>query len=368
MSLEDFISNKLNKLKSMDQLRSLDLYSDSILNFSSNDYLGLAQEDFIFENLQSGSTGSRLITGNSHDLESLEKQIASWKKTETALFFGSGYLANLGAISALAGPRDVIFSDELNHSCILDGIRLSGAKKYFYRNLDINHLQELLKEHRAKYQNAFVVTDTVFSMQGTCADLKSIIDLKQEFDFSVYIDEAHATGTIGLSGAGLYASLVEQNKVKPNQVEVQMGTFSKACGVEGAYVAGSKVLIEYLINFARTFIYSTAPSPYVVEMVRQNLSRLVKANEQRKRLKENIEYLRQKLDSLNVDYQNDLTPIFSIAFESNAKVLELSGKLLLNKILVKAIRPPTVPKPCLRICVHSDHQKTDLDKLISLLF
>ena len=103
-------------------------------------------------------------------------------------------------------------------------------------------------------------------------------------------------------------------------------------------------------------------------MVRQNLSRLVKANEQRKRLKENIEYLRQKLDSLNVDYQNDLTPIFSIAFESNAKVLELSGKLLLNKILVKAIRPPTVPKPCLRICVHSDHQKTDLDKLISLLF
>jgi 8-amino-7-oxononanoate synthase len=368
MPLEDFISNKLNKLKSMDQLRSLDLYTDSLIDFSSNDYLGLVKKDFVFENLKSGSTGSRLITGNSPDLELLEKEIATWKKTEAAIFFGSGYLANLGAISALAGPRDVIFSDELNHSCILDGIRLSGAKKYFYRNLDINHLKELLIEHRSKYQNAFVITDTVFSMQGTCADLKSIIDLKQEFDFSVYIDEAHATGTMGLSGAGLYASLVEQNQVKANQVEVQMGTFSKACGVEGAYVAGSKVLIEYLINFARTFIYSTAPSPYVVAMVRQNLSRLVNADEERKSLSENIEYLRQKLDSFNVDYQNDQTPIFSVVFESNKKVLELSEKLLLNKILVKAIRPPTVPQPCLRICIHSDHKKEDLDKLISLLF
>jgi 8-amino-7-oxononanoate synthase len=367
MGLNEFINKRLGDLKSINQYRELNIYSNDFLDFSSNDYLGLAKVSFDFTDLDSGSTGSRLITGNSLEFEDLEKEIAAWKKTEAALFFGSGYLANLGAISAMAGPRDVIFSDELNHSCILDGIRLSGAKKFFYKNLDAKHLQELLEKHRAGYDKAFVITDTVFSMQGTCADLKSIIDLKQDYDFTLYLDEAHATGTLGQTGAGLYASLVEKGDLEANQVEIQMGTFSKACGVEGAYVAGSKLLIDYLINFARTFIYSTAPSPYVVAMVQQNLKRLINAKDKRQALEKNIQYFRSKLDEIKISYTNDQSPIFAINLSTNEEALVLSEKFLAEKILLKAIRPPTVTQPCLRICLHSSHSIDDLDKVLKLL-
>lgn len=367
MSLSKFIDKKLSDLKAINQYRGLKLYNDSFLDFSSNDYLGLAKESFELDSLQSGSTGSRLITGNSTLIEKLEQEIADWKKTQSALFFGSGYLANLGVISAIAGPRDVIFSDEYNHSCILDGIRLSGAKKFFYRNLDTEHLKELLQKHRKNYENAFVITDTVFSMQGTCADLKAIIGLKKDYDFSIYLDEAHATGTMAKNGAGLYASLVEKEELEADQVDIQMGTFSKAAGVEGAYVAGSKELIEYLINFARTFIYSTAPSPYVVSMVSQNLKRLIKAHDKRIQLDENIEYLRSKLDERELTYTNDRSAVFAINLQSNEEAMNFSDKLLQAKILVKAIRPPTVTKPCLRICLHSSHSQGDIDKLLMQL-
>jgi 8-amino-7-oxononanoate synthase len=297
----------------------------------------------------------------------LEKDIARWKKTEAALFFGSGYLANLGTISAIAGPRDVIFSDELNHSCILDGIRLSGAKKFFYRNLDTKHLQELLEKHRADYDKAFVITDTVFSMQGTCADLKSIIDLKAKYDFSLYLDEAHATGTMGQTGAGLYAYLVEAKEIEANQAEIQMGTFSKAAGVEGAYVAGSNELIDYLINFARTFIYSTASSPYVISMVSQNLKRLIVADDKRLNLYKNIDYFRDKLTERKIDYTNNRSPVFAINLKTNEEALSLSEEFLKNQILIKAIRPPTVPQPCLRICLHADHSFEDIDRVLEKL-
>ena len=367
MNLEDFISKKINHLKSINQYRSLELYDEELLNFSSNDYLGLAKNSFDFSDLAAGSTGSRLLTGNSKELVELEKEIADWKNTEAAIFFSSGYMANLGAISALAGPRDVIFSDELNHSCILDGIRLSGAKKFFYRNLDYQHLEELLEKHRTEYDKAFVITDTVFSMQGTCCDLKAITKLKAQHNFITYIDEAHATGTMAKSGAGLYASLVEANEIEAKQVDIQMGTFSKACGVEGAYIAGSKELIDYLINFARTFIFSTAPSPYVISMLRQNLAALINAQEQRSLLEENINYFRAKLKDLRINFSNDMTAIFAINVKTNDEALALSKEFIEQKILVKAIRPPTAPLPCLRICLASWHKKEDLDKLVSIL-
>tara|TARA_B100001989_G_C24499977_1_gene444337 strand:- start:138 stop:1253 length:1116 start_codon:yes stop_codon:yes gene_type:complete len=371
MTFDDFIEKKLGDLKSINQYRSLNVYGDDYLDFSSNDYLALAKLEGKFDfselNSKAGSTGSRLITGNSKIFEDFETEIADWKKTEAALFFGSGYLANLGAISALAGPRDVIFSDELNHSSILDGIRLSGAKKFFYPHLDTEHLETLLKQHRSKYEKAFVITDTVFSMQGTCADLKSIINLKSKYDFSIYLDEAHATGTMGETGAGLYAALVEVGEVEADQVEVQMGTFSKACGLEGAYVAGSELLKQYLINYARTFIYSTAPSPYVVSMLRQNLKRLINADDKRVKLKKNVEYFRAKLEDLDIQFTNDNSSIFALLIDSNKEALKKADKLLKEKILVKAIRPPTVPEPCLRICLHSEHGFEDIDKLLSFI-
>lgn len=368
MSLEEFLTKELERLKDQDQYRELKTYSDDYLDFSSNDYLALRKNsDFVFSNLDSGSTASRLITGNSEQCEALEEKVAEWKGTEAALLFGSGYLANLGAISALAGPRDLIFSDELNHSCILDGIRLSGAKKFFYKHLDMAHLETLLEKHRADYQKAFVITDSIFSMQGTVADLESMCALKDKYDFALYLDEAHATGVLGASGAGLYASLVEAAKLEPGKVEIQMGTFSKACAVEGGYIAASKAVIDYLVNFARTFIYSTAPSPYTLAMIEQNLEALIAAEAGRDKLAMNINYLRQALVKLGLNFTNDEVPIFAILLDSNAQALELSEKLLEKNILVKAIRPPTVPQPCLRICLHADHSFEDIDALISVM-
>lgn len=364
--LDKFLKEKLEYLKSKNQYRTLSLYDDSFQDFSSNDYLALSVQ-MQQNNVSTGSSGSRLITGNSIELESLEKEIALWKKTEAALFFGSGYLANLGAIAALAGPRDVVFSDEFNHSCILDGIRLSGAKKFFYKHLDLDHLRELLKKHRANYDKAFVVTDTVFSMQGSCADLKTIIDLKQDYDFAIYIDEAHATGTMASNGAGLYADLFERGLVDKDEVEIQMGTFSKACAVEGAYIAGSRLLIDYLVNYARTFIYSTAPSPLIVSAVRKNLNALITAVDKRENLASNIESFRSKLDAAGFTYTNDRTAIFALEFETNEEVLALSESLLSRKILVKAIRPPTVKKPCLRICLHAHDTNAKLETIIVAL-
>ena len=367
MDLDKYLESKLDSLKEKNEYRSL-VIPEGFLDFSSNDYLGLAKESLPHFKVSSGSTGSRLITGNSKLFEDLEQKIADWKGTEAALFFGSGYLANLGTISALVGPRDVIFSDELNHSCILDGIRLSGAKKFFYRHLDTEHLQELLEKHRADYDNAFVITDSIFSMQGACCDLPGIIALKEKYDFAFYLDEAHATGTKASNGAGLYADLVEEGKVKPGQVEIQMGTFSKACGVEGGYVAGSKTLIDFLINKARTFIYSTAPSPLIVSAVSHNLDKLIAASDKRVQLQNNISYFAKKLKELDLDFTNDETAIFAINLNSNEQALKLSKEFEDEKIFVKAIRPPTTPKPCLRICLHADHNQAQMDQVLTMLY
>ena len=366
MDLDKYLQNKLDNLKEKNEYRSL-VIAEGFLDFSSNDYLALAKEALPEFKVSPGSTGSRLITGNSKLFEDLEGKIANWKSTEAALFFGSGYLANLGTISALVGPRDVVFSDELNHSCILDGIRLSGAKKFFYRHLDTKHLEELLEKHRADYDNAFVITDSIFSMQGTCCDLPGIIALKDKYDFALYLDEAHATGTKASNGAGLYADLIEAGNLKPGQVEIQMGTFSKACGVEGGYVAGSKTLIDFLINKARTFIYSTAPSPLTVSAVSHNLDKLINANDKRAQLKNNINYFAKKLKELDLDFTNDETAIFAINLNSNEEALKLSKEFEDEKIFVKAIRPPTTPKPCVRICLHSDHSQKDLDRVTTML-
>jgi len=366
-NFEKYLEQELELVMQQEQYRSLKSYTSDFVDFSSNDYLGFAKQDYALSVSASGSTGSRLITGNSAELQALEKQIATWKNTEASLFFGSGYLANLGTISALAGPRDVIFSDEYNHSCILDGIRLSGAKKFFYENLNYQHLYSLLKTHRHKYRNAFVISDSVFSMQGTCVDVEKLYELKKDFDLFLYLDEAHATGVFAKNGAGLFAQELEKKPDLKNAIDIQMGTFSKACAVEGAYVAGSYQLIDFLINKARTFIYSTAPAPVVVTLVRKNLQLLINAQDKRKQLHENIKYFEQGLKTIQCDFTHQASPIFAINFSSNQEVLVLSKKLLEQKLLVKAIRPPTVKRPCLRVCIHASHSKEDLDALLAQL-
>ena len=255
--LNSFLNEATAKLQSKSLWREFETYqecSSKYVDFCSNDYLGLAKAsqpellEFIVgqEDIYLGSTGSRLTTGTHEEHLELEEKIAKWKGTEAALFFGSGYLANLGALSSVLTPRDVVFNDAVNHSCIQDGIRLSGAKRVNFEHIDLEDLEHKLAKHRNDFAKAIIATDTIFSMDGDRADLVAISSLAKKYNCSVYVDEAHATGVFGSNGAGLVEELKEQNLLEANDIEIQMGTFSKALGLEGAYIAGSKVLIDYL--------------------------------------------------------------------------------------------------------------------------
>jgi 8-amino-7-oxononanoate synthase len=408
-SLKTFLEESLFKLKEKNLIRETKHFNKKFfIDFSSNDYLGLGDrvlspadlynkpiQNFLFanscdeefvqgqislwnntvdleptehESLFIGSTASRLITGTHPIHERLEAKIASWKKTEAALCFGSGYLANIGAIPALVGPRDLILSDELNHSCILDGIKLSGAKKFFYRHNDIEHLKELLSKHINNYEKILVITDSVFSMDGDRARLEEIIKLKNKFSFSVYLDEAHATGVLGSTGAGLVEELDEAGKISAEDIEIQMGTFSKAIAVEGAYIAGSKELINFLKNKARSFMFSTAFSPLIANLISQNLETAIKRNDLRIKLKSNIKYFQEELRNQEVNnWTNEDTSIFSIVVGDNLETSNLSKVLLEKGFLVMAIRKPTVPYPRIRVCISAKHSIEEIKRLAVLL-
>lgn len=359
-SLSDFLENELKLLEEANLYRKPRIYPKDLINFSSNDYLGLADKSFT-HSTQLGSTGSRLTTGTHEEHLELESLIADWKSTEAAIIFGSGYLANLGTISALLNSRDVVFTDELNHACIFDGIRLSKAKKFIYRHNDMKHLEELLELHRNKYQKSMIVSDTVFSMDGDRADLVSIAQLASNSDSFFYVDEAHATGVFGSQGAGLVQELKDQGLLKPDSVAIQMGTFSKALGVEGAYIAGSKDLIIYLQNHARTFMFSTASSPMMIQAIISNLKLIRTDPSSRNKLHTNIKYFRDLLTEYSIqNWINDHTAIFAILVESINQALNLSESLARAGFLVMPIRPPTVPSPRLRICISAKHSQEEL--------
>lgn len=368
-SLDEVLGAELAEIQAKDLYRHIQNYHNhKLIDFASNDYLGLASRTQATSELPCGSTGSRLLTGTHAIHLELEEAIAKWKGTEAAILFGSGYLANIGAISCLANPRDVIFSDELNHACILDGIKLSGAKKFFYRHNDMEHLEELLSKHREQARNAIIISDTVFSMDGDRAKLDTIVKLAKDFGAYTYIDEAHASGVLGSQGAGLAEELADAGKLARQSIELQMGTFSKALGVEGAYIAGSKTLIAYLQNRARSFLFSTAPSPATTQTILANL-RFMQANPQlRSKLHTNIQSLRELLSKhTKIKWQNDQTAIFSIAMASNAAAIFASQQLLDSGLLVLPIRYPTVASPRLRVCLSARHSPEEIALLVSKL-
>ncbi len=371
-NLESFLEEELKILEGKNLLRQVTDYSKkNLINFSSNDYLGLAENKVAPATITShdiGSSGSRLTTGTHPIHLELEQYICEWKNSEAALVFSSGYLANSGAIPALMGPQDVIFSDELNHACIFDGIRLSGAKKFFYKHNDTAHLKELLETNRHKFQKAMVITDSVFSMDGDKAKLDEIVFLKKFFDFFIYVDEAHGSGILGSNGSGLVEELTEKNLIHKEDIEIQMGTFSKAIGVEGAYIAGSKKLIDFLLNSARTFMFSTSPSPFICSRILINLKAAINKPALRAKLHENILYTRNLLEAEQVqDWSNDFTAIFAVFVGDVEKTLDISKQLLDAGLLVLPIRPPTVTSPRLRVCISAKHSKEDISKLIKII-
>lgn len=339
------------------------------LLMASNGYLGLAaHKEVIAASLEAtakfgtGSGGSRLISGNTFLHEELENALADFKGTEAAIVFNTGYMANLGVISSLAGQGDVIFSDELNHASIIDGCRLSRAKVKVYRHGDLGHLENLLAEEPPGGRK-LIVTDGVFSMDGDIAPLPGIVKLAGEYGAMVMVDDAHGTGVLGAKGRGT----AEYFGLK-DQVDIQMGTLSKALGSEGGFVTGSKELIQYLRNRARPFIFSTGLAPGVVAAALAALKVVELEPWRRERLKENAGRLREGLKAMGYKVIPTETPIIPVLVGEAETTLALARALDEGGVFAPAIRPPTVPPgTCrIRVTVMASHTAGHIDRALDI--
>ena len=314
-------------------------------DFSSNDYLGLSFHPALLEGAEkalkdfgAGSTGARLLSGDNPLFHELEEKPAVFKGKPSALVFNSGYHANVGMISALCGPGDVIFCDRLSHASIMDGILLSKARFFRFHHNDSAHLESLLESKRKSFHNALIVTESVFSMDGDIAPLREMTVLKEKYDALLYVDEAHATGIFGENSAGMIEECGLTSKV-----DIIMGTFGKALGSMGAYVASERLFIDYFINKARSFIFSTALPPSVIGANLAALEVVRKESFRRKNLLERVLYFRNRLRKSGIPVSS-FTPIMPIILGKEEKAVEISLKLKEQGYLLPAIRFPTVPK------------------------
>ena len=352
------------------QGREIIVDGKKVLNFCSNNYLGLADDPrlkaaavdcILKEGLGSGA--SRLVCGNMSMHEKLEKRLAEFKGTESCLLFSTGYMANVGTIAGLCERGDVIFSDKLNHASIVDGIRLSQAEFKRYPHNDAETLAAWLKDS-AQYRRRLIVTDTVFSMDGDLAPLERIVELAQRYDAMVMVDEAHGFGVLGQNGKGAIEHFGLEGKI-----DVQMGTLSKAAGAFGAYVCGSRALIDFLMNRARSFIYTTALPPAIAAAALAGVEIIENEPQRRKMVSENGELLRRELRAMGFDTLRSQTPIIPIVIKEASLALAFSQKLLESGIFVQAIRPPTVPANTarLRVTVMTTHTRNDLEYFLETI-
>jgi 8-amino-7-oxononanoate synthase len=303
-----------------------------------------------------GAGASRLISGSLTIHRDLESRLAELKRTEAALLFPSGYQANIGAITALVGRGDAIFSDALNHASIIDGCRLSGARVSVYEHADVGALRRLLQRGEPA-RRRLIVTDSVFSMDGDHAPLAELVAVAEEHDAMLMVDEAHATGVFGPNGGGLVDALDLHGRVT-----VQMGTLGKALGAAGAFVAGSRELIALLVNRARSFVYSTALAPPTVAAAAAALEIVKREPERRARLAAQAAAFRRTLAELGLEVPAGEGPILPVIAGASERALEWSRVLLDDGVFVQGIRPPTVPPGTarLRVTVMATHTDGDL--------
>jgi 8-amino-7-oxononanoate synthase len=367
--------NRVVKDRSSAQGARIYLDGRELINFGSNDYLGLANHPALVEAAAAsmkefgfGSGASRLLGGGSSLHGRLERAVAQLKGTDTALIFNSGYAANTGIIPSIAGQGDVILSDELNHASIVDGCRLSRAETMIYRHRDMGHLSELLRKEDGKRK--IILTDTVFSMDGDIAPLTAIHNLCSSFNNSrppshallLYIDDAHGTGVLG-KGRGALAHF----GLSPKPWILQMGTFSKALGSFGAFVAGSSDTIAWILNTARSFFFSTALPACVVAASARAIELMAQDPELIDRLWKNRDRLVARLKEKGVDISNSETPIIPLKARSSEDALRFSQYLYEKGIYAPAIRPPTVKDPRVRITVTAAHSEEDIAALVEAL-
>ena len=376
----NFIESELDRLKEAglyrtlrqiegDQGPTLVLDGREVINFSSNNYLGIANHPALraaakaaIDRYGCGSGASRLISGNMTLHEELERKIAEFKGTEAALVFNSGFQANTGILSTLVGEGDVVFSDALNHASIIDGCRLSRAKVAVYGHRDMNQLEHELKRAPPAGRK-LIVTETLFSMDGDEAPLAEIVELAEKHSAMVMVDEAHATGVYEPNGAGLVAKLGLGERVL-----VQMGTLGKALGGFGAYVAGSKALRDLLINRCRSFIFTTSLPPAVMAMGIAAIDLVIEEPQRRQALWNNCERLRAGLSGLGYSLGNGRSQILPVIVGDATMCMKLSEGLLHRGVFAQGIRPPTVPQGTsrLRATLMATHTQSQLDKALQV--
>lgn len=322
------------------------------LDLSSNDYLGLAADprlksavaDAVAQATKVGATGSRLLSGNSPEWEDLEREFARFAGTEAALFFGSGYAANLGLLKSVLKPGDIVFSDALNHASLIDGARLSGAQKVIYPHADLHSLENALRQHSNAPGSKLIVTESVFSMEGDVARIDALLSLAEKYRAEVVLDEAHATGVCGPQGCGIAAA-----SGRERDVLAIVHTCGKALASCGAFVCGSATLKEYLVNRARTFIFSTALPPHIAGQISAAIAIARKADAERGHLTRIAALLREELAARGFDCGASATHIVPVMLGADEMAWHIAGELQRAGFGVKAIRPPTVPQGAARI-------------------
>ena len=359
------IIQQLGELRNKNLFREFRTISSScsnVVKFKDKEYIMLASNNYFglnthpevisaakdaLEKYGTGNVASRLIV-NLDLHEKLEREIAKYKKCQSALVYSSGYATNLGIISSVVGKGDLILSDELNHASIIDGCRLSKADIIVYKHCNVNDLENKLYEFKTKYKKKIVVTDTIFSMDGDIAPLKDILNLKKKYSFTFMIDDAHATGIIDTNLKG---------------IDIHMGTLSKALASQGGFVAGNKELIDFLRSTSRSFMFSTGLSPANTASALAALRIIKKEKSLRLRLLRNVSYLRNGLRKLGFNVGGEFQ-IIPLIIGDNKKIMQFQKMLENEGIFVTGIRPPTVQTARLRISVMATHTKEQLDKAL----
>jgi 8-amino-7-oxononanoate synthase len=340
-----------------------------VLLLCSNNYLGLADHPRVREAAADaamrwgvGAGASRLVSGTMTVHRRLEERLAEFKHAQTALLFGSGYLANIGVITTLAGRDEVVFSDELNHASIIDGCRLARAETFVYRHADVEHLAWGMRQ--AEDRGALVVTDSVFSMDGDVAPLAEIVELARRHHVRVVVDEAHGTGCLGPDGRGAVAEAGVED-----EVDVVIGTLSKALGAYGAFVACDQDMAQLLINSARPFIFSTAPPPPAVAGALAALELLSEQPQRVEKLQANADALREELAREGFEVSGSTTQIVPLVIGDAQQAMRICEVAIERGVFAQAIRPPTVPEGTsrLRLAVMASHSRAELREAAQVL-
>jgi 8-amino-7-oxononanoate synthase len=371
--VERRIARELDVLREQAQFRALEILDGAGgLNLSSNDYLALSTDPRLKRAAieaaaraeRVGSTGSRLLSGNSREWEEIEAEFAAFAGTEAAVYFGSGYLANIGLLSSLLRTGDTVFSDARNHASLIDGIRLSGAAKIIYPHGDLDFLGGALRGAASGVGARVIVSETVFSMEGDIAPLAELVALARKYDAAVVVDEAHAIGVWGREGRGIAAELGLEREML-----AIVHTCGKALASLGAFACGSRALREHLINRARTFIFSTAMPPYMAGQIRAALELARAADAERAHLRAIATALREGLAATGLQYGRSSTQIVPVVLGTNEAALHVASELQRYGFAVKAIRPPTVPAGSarIRISLTSKIAADDIHRLVAAI-